>query len=191
MEHKENNLASALCKAQAEMEAAYEGGYNPHFKSSFCRLTDLINASRPSLTKYGLSVSQYPDSDADGTYLVTQLLHASGEKIVSKVKMVLDKPSDIQSFGKVMTYLKRYAYAAIVGIAIADEQDDDGNSVSTPQTSSTDYISDKQLALLIQKLPIKPEAESELIKKYGTLKQIPWKKFNDIICWIDPTMKKN
>lgn len=199
-----NNLASALHKAQSEMDAAHEGGYNPHFKSNFCRLTDLINASRPSLTKYGLSVTQYPDSDADATYLVTVLMHSSGDKITSRVKMVLDKPSDIQSFGKVMTYLKRYAYAAIVGIAIADEQeDDDGNSVSVrtetsqPESkvdqnvtpSSSDYISAKQLAMLKSKLHMQDKAEEIILRTYPSLDKIPWKKYNHILYWLDPSMK--
>ncbi len=198
------NLNEALCSAQAQMSSAIEGGYNPHFKSSFATLTDLINASRPALTANGLSVTQYPESDADSTFLVTMLLHSSGESLCSRVKMVLDKPSDVQSFGKTMTYLKRYVYAAMVGITISEGEDDDGNSLAVRDESSRSYgnpgqtvttpgsnISEKQLALLIKKLPLRAEAEEELLKKYGSLEAIPWKKFNDIICWIDPSMKKD
>lgn len=189
------SLNEALCAAQAEMGSAIEGGYNPHFRSSFATLTDLINASRPALTKNGLAVTQYPETDGESTYLVTVLLHSSGDKIMSRVKMVLDKPSDVQSFGKTMTYLKRYVYAAMVGITISEGEDDDGNSISVSPyqgvTNSGSNISEKQLALLIKKLPLKADAEAELIKKYGSLKQIPWQKFNDIICWIDPSMKKD
>jgi len=194
----ETNVASALHKAQSEMDAAHEGGYNPHFKSNFCRLTDLINASRPSLTKYGLSVSQYPDSDADATYLVTVLMHSSGDKITSRVKMVLDKPSDIQSFGKVMTYLKRYAYAAIVGIATADEQeDDDGNSISVRDESSrpsgnvgqnvttpgSNCISDKQLAMLKAILKGDSDREAKICAHYkiSDLSQLSWKHMQEVV----------
>ncbi len=185
------NLNEALCSAQAQMGSAVEGGYNPHFKSSFATLTDLINASRPALTANGLAVTQYPESDGEHTYLVTCLLHSSGESIRSRVKMVLDKPSDVQSFGKTMTYLKRYVYAAIVGITIGDADDDDGNSISVKSESNTaDCISSKQLGMLKMKLHMKPGAEDKLIKEYGSLEQIPWKKFNDILAWIDPTMKK-
>jgi len=192
------NLNEALCAAQNQMSSAVEGGYNPHFKSSFATLTDLINASRPALTANGLSVTQYPESDGEHTYLVTMLLHSSGDSIRSRVKMVLDKPSDVQSFGKTMTYLKRYVYAAIVGITISEGEDDDGNSnagyinpgqnVTTP---GSDCISLKQLRMLESKLHMKPGAEDELIKKYGSLDKISWKKFNDILAWIDPSMKKD
>ena len=205
-----NNLASALCKAQSEMEAAHEGGYNPHFKSNFCRLTDLINASRPALTAHGLSVSQYPNSDADATYLVTVLMHSSGEKIVSQVKMVLDKPSDIQSFGKVMTYLKRYAYAAIVGIAIADDEDDDGNSISVrtdvsraennPQVGNpyqnvtpsaptgSNCISEKQYGMLKAILKGNEELEAKICAHYKieSLAQLPWKHMQEVVNKLKP-----
>lgn len=184
----ENNLASALAKAQAEMQPAVEGGYNPHFKSTFCRLTDLINASRSALTKYGLSVVQYPNSDAEATYLVTKLLHASGESITSQVKMVLDKPSDVQSFGKVMTYLKRYSYAAIVGIAIADEQDDDDGNTTAGHTSyqqpaSTGTISEKQLGMLKALLNGNTEKEGKICAFYkiDSLAQLPWKNMNEVV----------
>jgi hypothetical protein len=199
------NLHAALCAAQAEMGSAQEGGYNPHFRSSFATLTDLINASRPALTKNGLAVTQYPESDGESTYLITMLLHSSGESIESRVKMVLDKPSDVQSFGKTMTYLKRYVYAAMVGITISDAEDDDGNSISVRDGSSrsdsnpyqnvttpgSDCISAKQLAMLKAKLSMKAGSEDDLIKRFGSLDKIPWKKFNEILAWIDPTMKKD
>ena len=199
----ENNLASALCKAQQAMESAYEGGYNPHFKSKFCRLTDLISASRPALTAHGLSVSQYPNSDSDVTYLVTVLMHSSGEKIVSQVKMVLDKPSDIQSFGKVMTYLKRYAYAAIVGIAIADDEDDDGNSISVREESSrsaqsnpgqnvtpsgSNCISEKQYGMLKAILKGDEQIEAKICAHYKieSLAQLPWKNMQEVVNKLKP-----
>ena len=196
----ENNLASALCKAQQAMESAYEGGYNPHFKSKFCRLTDLINASRPALTAHGLSVIQYPNSDSDVTYLVTVLMHSSGEKIVSQVKMVLDKPSDIQSFGKVMTYLKRYAYAAIVGIAIADDEDDDGNSISVQSNplvgnpgqnvtpSGSNCISEKQYGMLKAILKGDEQIEAKICAHYKieSLDKLPWKHMQEVVNNLKP-----
>ena len=200
MEINEMNLASALCKAQQAMESAYEGGYNPHFKSKFCRLTDLINASRPALTAHGLSVIQYPNSDSDATYLVTVLMHSSGEKIVSQVKMVLDKPSDIQSFGKVMTYLKRYAYAAIVGIAIADDEDDDGNSISVQSNplvgnpgqnvtpSGSNCISEKQYGMLKAILKGDEQIEAKICAHYKieSLDKLPWKHMQEVVNKLKP-----
>lgn len=185
------NLPTALCAAQNQMGSAVEGGYNPHFKSSFATLTDLINASRPALTANGLAVSQYPESDGEHTYLVTVLLHSSGESIRSRVKMVLDKPSDVQSFGKTMTYLKRYVYAAIVGITISEGEDDDGNSNAGYVSENKPYqsvtgsntISEKQCGMLKAILNGDTEREAKICSFYKieSLAQLPWKHMQEVV----------
>src|ERR1700685_254489 len=130
-----SNLALALAKAQSEMTSAPKSGYNPHFKSSFSTLDDLIEASRKPLTKNGLSVTQYPDSSEENTYLVTKLKHESGEEEVSRVRIHLKDNTDIQKLGSSISYLKRYVYASICGLA-ASEGEDDGNSVSSALSPS-------------------------------------------------------
>lgn len=186
-----NNLSSALAKAQAEMSAAPKNGYNPHFKNSFSTLEDLIEVSRKPLTKYGLSVTQYPHSVEGETFLVTKLRHASGEDETSVVRIHLKDPTDIQKLGSAMSYLKRYAYAAICGIATS-EGDDDGNSNGalshpSPQNHSSevksDTISAKQLAFLRVKIGNRAGKEQEICKHYGivTLDKLPWRKMQEVV----------
>ncbi len=182
-----SNLASALSKAQGEMSAASKNGYNPHFRSNFSTLEDLIEASRPALTKHGLSVCQYPHSDGDHTYLVTKLKHASGQEEASQVRIVLKDPSDIQKLGSAMSYLKRYAYASICGIATS-ENEDDGNSVSqSSEQKPSDVISAKQLALLKARLSDKKELEKKICTHYkiSSLDQLPWKNMNEVVGILD------
>lgn len=179
-----NNLSSALAKAQAEMLTAPKNGYNPHFKNNFSTLEDLIEASRPALTKYGLSVTQYPDSTNDSTYLVTKLKHESGEEEVSRVQIFLKDPTDLQKLGSALSYLKRYAYAAICGIATS-ENDDDGNSNTGP--APTEYINDKQFALLRGRLKGNSLREKAICEYYkiSTLAELPWRKMQEVINRLD------
>ena len=51
-------LASALCKAQAQMEGAKKDANNPHFKTNYADLASVWSAIREPLTKNGLSVVQ-------------------------------------------------------------------------------------------------------------------------------------
>ena len=51
-------LATALAKAQAEFAVAGENKNTPYFKSAYADLMSVVQASRPSLTKNGLSVMQ-------------------------------------------------------------------------------------------------------------------------------------
>ncbi len=80
-----------------------------------------ISAAAPELQKNGLAVIQ----TIQGQVLVTTLSHSSGEYINSQMPLNQQTlfSTAFQSIGSMITYLKRYAYCAILGI-VADEDDD-------------------------------------------------------------------
>ena len=119
-------LAEALAGAQAEIENAAKKSNNPHFKSKYADLAEVINTARPVLSKHGLSVTQWP-SFADGLVSVETLLaHKSGEWIANTASAPADKLT-AQGVGSAITYLRRYSLAALACIA---QEDDDGNAAS-------------------------------------------------------------
>jgi hypothetical protein len=119
-----NNLYEALAKAQSEMEIAKKDSTNPFFKSKYSDLSQIVSASIPSLTKYGLSIIQRIRTNSPNQmFLYTRLCHASGQWI--EAKMPINPPkNDIQSIGSYITYLRRYNLAAIVGVTVGEEDDD-------------------------------------------------------------------
>jgi ERF superfamily len=120
-----NELFTALAKAQSEMLSAQKSSENPYFKSKYADLEEVVTSSRPSLTKNGLSVLQQIVLNDDGQSLLhTILAHSSGQFIESRMRIVPPK-NDIQSFGSYLTFLRRYSYAALIGV-VTGEQDDDG-----------------------------------------------------------------
>lgn len=120
------DLFTALCLAQAEMETAELSSENPFFKTRYADLAAVVKASRPALTKHGLSIIQQIITHDDGqTMLHTMLCHNSGQWVESRVRIVPPK-NDVQSIGSYITYLRRYSIAAICGIVSSD--DDDGNA---------------------------------------------------------------
>jgi len=125
------DLATALAKAQADMPIADLNKNNPYFKSSYADLQSIVSASRPSLTKYGLSVTQqiYDDNDGIG-WLITTLWHISGQWICSRRRIVPAK-NDIQTISSHTTYLKRICYASLIGVVTGDEDDDGEIAVAT------------------------------------------------------------
>jgi len=127
-------LAKALAKAQGQIKPAIKDSENPHFRSKYADLSSVWDACRKPLTDNGLSVVQMP-TDAptpDSVALTTLLLHTSGEYISSTVSAPLTK-KDAQAIGSALTYLRRYALSAIIGV-VADD-DDDGNAASRPHTN--------------------------------------------------------
>lgn len=129
-------LAGALAKAQAQLRPAIKDSENPHFRSKYAGLAAIWDACREALTGNGLSVVQMPLDSGDGRVaLTTTLLHASGEYISSTCSTRLQQDS-AQGVGSALTYLRRYALAAMVGV-VADD-DDDGNAASqAPQAQRT------------------------------------------------------
>lgn len=121
-------LAAALAKAQAEVGGAAKSKKNPHFKSSYADLSEVWDACRPALVKHGLSVVQMPSADGQRVTVTTLLLHESGEYLSSALTMTAAQDTP-QAIGSCITYARRYALAAMVGVA---PEDDDGNAASAP-----------------------------------------------------------
>ena len=125
-------LAAALALAQGEVENAHKNSANPHFRSKYADLAEIINTVRPVFAKHGLAVIQSP-SYADGLVSVTTLLtHKSGQWIKDMASAPASK-LDAQGVGSAVTYLRRYSLAAFAGIA---QEDDDGNAASQRKVAS-------------------------------------------------------
>jgi len=167
------DLAAALAKAQSEMPIAGLNKSNPYFKSSYADLQSIVAASRPSLTKYGLSVTQQIVHLEDGqSVLYTTLWHTSGQWIMSKTRIVPAK-NDIQTISSHITYLKRMCYASLIGVVTGDEDDDGETAVATsretfakgtalntkynPKEETVDVISRDQLTELEYELAEYPD----------------------------------
>ena len=128
-----NELASALAKAQGEITGALKDSSNPFFKSKYADLSSCWDACRSALSKNGLAVTQFPTTEAGATCLVTTLLHSSGQWMRSSL-LVQPKDDSPQAMGSAITYARRYALTAVVGVA---QVDDDGNAASGKVTYGT------------------------------------------------------
>ncbi len=123
-------LASALAKAQLQIEPALKNAVNPHFRSHYADLASIWDACRGPLNSNGLSIVQFPcDAESGRIGLTTMLIHSSGEYISETVSVRAPK-DDAQGLGSALTYLRRYCLSACVGCT--STEDDDGNAASTP-----------------------------------------------------------
>lgn len=117
-----NELFAALSKAQGEIKAAQKDSANPFFKSRYADLSSVMDACRDALSKNGLAVTQTPCIVNAGNVLITTLGHSSGQWMKSICPLLTAK-NDAQSFGAAVTYMRRFALAAMVGVC---PEDDDG-----------------------------------------------------------------
>ena len=121
-----NELAMALSKAQGEITGALKDSANPFFKSKYADLASFWDACRPALAKNAIAVIQIPEVIDGHLYLTTTLAHSSGQWMRGSLPCNPKDASD-QATGSSITYARRYALAAFVGIA---QVDDDGNASS-------------------------------------------------------------
>jgi len=128
-----NELISALALAQGQIRGAVKDSDNPFFKSKYADLNSIWNACREALSMHGLAVAQTMFENEKGDlFLQTTLGHSSGQWIKSNLPINIQsskegsRVNELQLLGSAITYLRRYALAAIVGVA--PDEDDDGNA---------------------------------------------------------------
>jgi hypothetical protein len=141
------NLAAALAKAQGTFTFARKDSEAPVFdskergggmrgKRTYADLAAVLDAVRKGLSDNELAIIQTPFSlptvetrdgkiQSGGVLLRTTLAHSSGEWIASEISFPNDRMGAIQGWGSALTYARRYALAAMVGIA---QDDDDGQA---------------------------------------------------------------
>lgn len=127
-----NELAAALAQFQGNVQqpnfnktVAYQ-----QTKFRYADLAECQRVTRKPLSEAGLSISQVICGDG----LITLLLHKSGQFIQSVTP--IRYPQKMQDFGSMLTYLKRYSYCAILGIAADDDDDANGYDKTGKVTES-------------------------------------------------------
>ncbi|APQ42166.1 hypothetical protein PBI_MRMAGOO_62 [Mycobacterium phage MrMagoo] len=158
-------LAAALVAAQAEFGAVAKDTANPFFKSKYADLPAVKAEAQPVLAKHGLAVIQEPgflvlDGKIHDT-LTTTVVHSSGQARTSTM-ILRPVKADPQAQGSAITYAKRYAFMAVLGL-VADE-DDDGNAASgrgkaaasrparAKQNASTEGLTDPAVAAAVARV---------------------------------------
>ena len=118
-------ISKALIRVQRVIEGAKKDSVNPFHKSKYADLTSVWNAARVPLVENGLAVVQGLGSTEQGwPTITTMLVHESGQWIRDTLTME-PKEKTPQGVGSAITYGRRYALSAIVGIS---PEDDDGET---------------------------------------------------------------
>lgn len=133
-------IAEALCNVQAAIEPAVFNSVNPHFKSKYANLNSVYNACRHLLVDNGLSIVQFPATSpvehGPSVALTTRLMHESGEWMEDTMVVPLGKAT-AQQYGSALTYARRYALSAIIGIVSDEDDDASGAERTQPSNNQT------------------------------------------------------
>ena len=156
-------LFAALAKMQGEVENATKGSLNPHFKSKYADLAEVLNTVRPVLAANGLSVIQSPSFDGQTCHVTTTIAHSGGGYVSGMMSCVPAK-QDGQGIGAATTYLRRYSLAAVCGVA---QEDDDGNTAAHSKPATYPLISSGEAARIKESIESLNIDEAAFLRHYG------------------------
>lgn len=158
-------LVKALVKFQAKIEPI---GKNKEvsqgsFKYNYADLPTIMGTIKLPLVENGLAITQCFNDDN----LVTTLWHTSGQWIASSMKFMREN-LPIQKEGSEITYRRRYALSAILGLST--EEDDDGTAANDREEPAKKSVWGSKIVSppVVAEEPInKMEALKEAVEKAG------------------------
>ena len=152
-------LALALSKAQAKITGALMDSSNPFFKSKYADLASVMDAIRIPFAENELAVTQLIEEKEGKHFLITMLMHSSGEFVRSSYPLVIKDLNNPQSIGSTVTYARRYNLAAVAGVA---QIDDDGEAANN---RIHEKPAEKEKKVLVNHAPVtKSEISDEQLK---------------------------
>lgn len=134
-------IMAALVAAQGDLsnpikaKKANTGTYS----YTYADLAGVLDHVRPVLAKHSLGLVQDVEVSEGRVGITTTLIHSSGESLRFG-PLAASAPVDMQKLGSAITYARRYALVAALGIA-ADEDDD---AASVPPAPAKKLQSVKQ-----------------------------------------------
>jgi hypothetical protein len=117
-------LVKSLIKAQSEIKPVVKSKVNPIFNSKYADLATIDEAVKSALHANGLCVVQTTEMAGTTPVLETTLMHESGQWVSGQYPL-LPVEQDPQALAATVTYARRIALSAILGV-VADD-DTDGN----------------------------------------------------------------
>jgi len=124
-----DKISPALVECLSNLLGVKKDSKNPHYKNDYASLEAVIDHARAQLWTHKLAVLQGVGSfDGKAISITTRILHESGQWIESEAQIPLTK-FDAQGAGSAITYGRRYALMAALGLAPVD---DDGQAASAP-----------------------------------------------------------
>lgn len=182
-------LQTALVLAIAETTDVHADSNNPFHKSKYASLNAHLALIKPIFAKHGLAIVQFPSGHENAVGINTVIIHKDGGRMEEESLIPCPQGIDGQKAGSLFSYLRRYALAAVAGVAT---EDDDANEASLPVVSKTSYIASSNAGKFIPNPNVSKSAPAGEVnfdlqvpfgKAKGTaLKDLP---DNDINYWAN------
>jgi hypothetical protein len=178
MNYKQTDNLSELILAMVNFNLEFQNtkllkdGKNEHLRNKYLTLDNILNTVRPILTKNGLVIIQA----LAGEYLVTSIYHVSGQYIQSEMPfhpMSGNKGTNaLQELGGGITYAKRYAISALLGISVDADDDAHTSKIKAVQLKAKKKVNTiDELQKLLGWLINNPERQNDYLDLFELTKE--------------------
>ena len=167
------NVFTALTAAQGEMGPLVKGAVNPHFKSRYATLDDVVNAVRPPLNSNGICFH----FETLAGEMVAVLTHGESETSIRCGVPQMVTKNDIQAFKSWATYAKRIGLESVCGVAPADDDDGQAAAKSPPRLEAPKQFTPAALASGLREDDAQVETAIAMIAGMASLEMLAgyWK----------------
>jgi hypothetical protein len=131
-------IGRALGVFHDKMGVVLKGDSNPFFRSKYATLSTILTAIKEPLHESGLVFTQFPVGENE---LMSMVIHPESGEWIKGVYRMTPAKNDPQGQGSVITYQRRYALGAILGLNI--DEDDDGNAASARSKAKRAHAADE------------------------------------------------
>lgn len=182
-----NEIAAALARVQGSIKDA--GKDRKGYGYQYADLAQILQISRPLLSAEGIAVIQEASGEEGMIAVTTRFAHQSGQWIEVGPLLMAAEPkkgmSQAQCVGSVVTYARRYALAAAMGIT---QEDDDGASGSevTPTLSKAQI---EKITALCDQAKFDPASIAGAYKS-ERIEDIPADRFGQIVKRLEQRIKE-
>jgi len=154
-----------LLMFQTNIGKIKKDGKNPHFKSTYATLPQILSEVKPILTELGLVLTQPIEANKAMTIITDS---ESGENVQASI----DLPTNLnaQQMGSCITYYRRYLLAGLLSLEIDDDDATLATSkpVSKPAFTEANFEAAKNAKATIEQIKSKyslsPEMEAKFLK---------------------------
>jgi hypothetical protein len=196
-------LATALSKAQSQVQDARKDRNGQGYK--YADLSQMLQIVRPVLADNGLAIVQFPaECEKDRLAIETVITHESGEFMSNSYSMEIEQifskagkavTSKAQASGSVITYMRRYALAAVMGIT--QEDSDAALQREAQQAAAEPKITPEQVAYLYPHVTEEGEGGAlqwsikgqMIFQEFGinVIEELPESRFNELKTRLEAT----
>lgn len=128
-------ITTKLLDFQKQNIAVTKVGENPHFKSSYATINEVLAKIKKPLNDMGILIMQLPEKDGLKT-----ILRDTEDQSEIYCFMPYVEVTSAQKLGSNNTYNRRYSLVTMLGL---EDEDDDGN-VASGKTTKAKTLSDTE-----------------------------------------------